>query len=192
MTDTLPDHSNYYEVLQVSVTADPETIHRIYRILAQRFHPDNAATGDADRFRTITEAYQVLSDPERRAKYDVHHGDQRRERSQLLAEMVRAQNDVEFEQLARLTLLEALYARRRLDPRQPGVFDGDLEEIVGRPREHLEFTLWYLAQKGFIDRSDGSNLTITARGVEYFEEISTRQHNRLWLTAADGAERPVS
>ena len=177
--------TDYYEVLQVSVNADPETIHRIYRILAQRFHPDNAATGDSDRFRAITEAYQVLSDPESRAKYDVNYGDQRRERSQLLAEMVRAQNDVEFEQLARLTLLEALYARRRLEPRQPGVFDADLEQLVGRPREHLEFTLWYLGQKGFVDRSDGSRLTITANGVEYFEEHSTQHKNRLRLTAGD-------
>ena len=176
---------DYYDVLQVSVNADPETIHRIYRILAQRFHPDNTATGDADRFRVITEAYRVLSDPERRAQYDVNHSDQRRERSQLLAEMVRVQNDVEFEQLARLTLLEALYARRRLDPRQPGVFDADLEELVGRPREHLEFTLWYLGQKGFVDRSDGSRLTITADGVEWFEEHSTRQQSLLRLSAAN-------
>jgi curved DNA-binding protein CbpA len=175
---------DYYEVLQVSVNADPETIHRIYRILAQRFHPDNTATGDAERFRTVTEAYDVLSNPERRAQYDVHYGEHRRERSQLLAEMVRAQNDVEFEQLARLTLLEALYARRRLDPRAPGIFDADLEELVGRPREHLEFTLWYLGQKGFIDRSDGSKLMITAQGVEYFEEHSERHQNLLRLTAA--------
>jgi curved DNA-binding protein CbpA len=180
MADT---RSDYYEVLQVSASADPETIHRIYRILAQRFHPDNTATGDAERFRTITDAYQVLSDPERRAQYDVHHGDQRRERSQLLSEMVRAQNDVEFEQLARLTLLEALYAQRRLDPRSPGVFDGDLVELVGRPREHLEFTLWYLGQKGLIDRSDGSKVTITAHGVEYFEEHCAEHRQTLRLTA---------
>lgn len=178
---------DYYEVLQISTNADPDTIHRIYRILAQRFHPDNAATGDAERFRTITEAYQTLTDPERRAQYDVHHGNQRRERSQLLAEMVRTQNDVEFEQLARLTVLEALYARRRLEPRQPGIFDGDLEGLVGRPREHLEFTLWYLGQKGFIDRSDGSRLMITALGVEYFEEHSNRHQNILRLAAASDA-----
>ena len=181
MTDAQID---YYEVLQVSVNADPETIHRIYRILAQRFHPDNQSTGDPERFRKVTEAYEALSDPERRAQYDVLYSEHRKERSQLIAEMVRAQNDVEFEQLARLTLLEALYARRRLDPRQPGVFDADLEELVGRPREHLEFTLWYLGQKGFVDRSDGSRLTITADGVEYFEEHSSRQQNLLRLTAA--------
>jgi curved DNA-binding protein CbpA len=181
MADPQPD---YYELLQISVNADPETIHRIYRILAQRFHPDNASTGDAEKFRVITEAYQVLSDPPRRAQYDVHHGDQRRERSKLIAEMVRVQTDVEFEQLARMTILEALYAQRRLEPRQPGVFDGDLEELVGRPREQLEFTLWYLGQKGFIDRSDGSRLTITAAGVEYFEQHCVRHKELLRLTAA--------
>jgi curved DNA-binding protein CbpA len=187
------NHTDHYELMQVSVNADPETIHRIYRILAQRFHPDNTATGDADKFREITEAYQVLSDPVRRAQYDVHHGEHRRERSKLIAEMVRAQTDVEFEQLARMTILEALYARRRLEPRQPGVFDGDLEELVGRPREQLEFTLWYLGQKGLIDRADGSRLTITAAGVEYFEQHCIKHQQMLRLTAARETEaRPVS
>ncbi len=174
--------SDFYELLQVSVNADPEMIHRIYRILAQRFHPDNGATGDAERFRAITDAYQVLSDPERRARYDLHYGEHRRERSRLIAEMVRVQTNVEFEQMARMTILEALYARRRLEPRQPGVFDGDLEDLVGRPRDQLEFTLWYLAQKGLIDRADGSRLVITAEGVEYFEEHCVRHQQALRLT----------
>jgi len=178
------NYVDFYEVLQVSINADPETIHRIYRVLAQRFHPDNASTGDAERFRTITEAYQVLSDPERRAQYDVNYGEHRKERSKLIAEMVRAQTDVEFEQLARMTILEALYARRRLEPRQPGVFDADLEDLVGRPRDQLEFTLWFLGQKGFIDRSDGSRLVITAEGVEHFEQHCVRHQKMLQLTAA--------
>ena len=62
---------DYYEVLQVSATAEPDTIHRVYRLLAQRFHPDNQESGSPDRFHQIHEAYTVLSDPERRAKYDV-------------------------------------------------------------------------------------------------------------------------
>jgi len=181
MADT---HIDYYETLQISVNADPETIHRIYRILAQRFHPDNLATGDPEQFRTLTEAYETLSDPARRAQYDVRYSEHRRERSKLLAEMVRAQTDVEFEQLARMTILEALYARRRLEPRQPGVFDADLEELVGRPRDQLEFTLWFLGQKGFIDRSDGSRLVITAEGVEHFEQHCVRHQKMLQLTAA--------
>ena len=48
---------DYYELLQISATADPETIHRVYRIQAQRFHPDNQETGDAKKFRAIADAY---------------------------------------------------------------------------------------------------------------------------------------
>src|SRR5215216_1132213 len=66
--DRVPE---YYEVLQVSCSAEPETIHRVYRLLAQRLHPDNLASGDVERFQRLTEAYSVLSDPEQRAQYDV-------------------------------------------------------------------------------------------------------------------------
>jgi curved DNA-binding protein CbpA len=174
---------DYYETLQVSVNADPDTIHRLFRILAQRFHPDNQQTGDPEHFRMLTEAYEVLSDPTRRAAYDVNYGEHRRERSRLLAEMVRVQTDVEFEQMARVTILEALYAQRRLEPRNPGVWDGDLEELVGRPRDQLEFTLWYLSSKKLIDRQDGSRITITVDGVAYFEEHCLEHRNLLRLEA---------
>src|SRR5579871_3915344 len=69
LDESVPD---YYEILQISSKADPEMIHRVYRILAQRYHPDNAATGNDTAFRAITEAYSVLSDPEKRAAYDVN------------------------------------------------------------------------------------------------------------------------
>src|SRR5487761_1814211 len=69
---------DYYEVLQISPNADSETIHRIYRILAQRFHPDNRDTGDTEAFRNLTQAYQILSDPERRAGCDVRSREMRR------------------------------------------------------------------------------------------------------------------
>ena len=48
---------DYYEVLQVNSNAEQETIHRVFRLLAQRFHPDNQETGNDDRFREIHEAY---------------------------------------------------------------------------------------------------------------------------------------
>jgi len=56
-----------YEILQVSANADPDTIHRVFRILAQRWHPDNSETGSEEAFRQLTEAHTTLSDPERRA-----------------------------------------------------------------------------------------------------------------------------
>jgi glycosyltransferase involved in cell wall biosynthesis len=62
----------------------------------------------------------------------------------------------------RLTILEALYARCRLEPQAAGIFPRDLEDLLGRPREHLTFALWYLSQKGLAKTSDNSSLVITA------------------------------
>ena len=161
--------TDYYEILQISANAEPETVHRVYRLLAQRFHPDNRETGNDTRFRQLTEAYEVLSDPERRAKYDVAHAQQRRDRWRLVSSAADAENDFEAEQLVRLTVLEILYTRRRVQPDTPGIFSTELEKLSGRPREHLEFTVWYLIQKKLVARSDNSVLLITADGVEYLE-----------------------
>ncbi len=51
---------NYYDLLQINPRAEVETIDRVYRILASRYHPDNQQTGDPERFRMLTEAYQLL------------------------------------------------------------------------------------------------------------------------------------
>ena len=162
--------TDYYEVLQISPNAEPETVHRVYRLLAQRFHPDNQETGSDARFRQLTEAYEILSDPERRAKYDVVHAGQRQERWRLISTGSEAENDFDAEEQVRLTVLEVLYTRRRVEPYSPGMFAPDLEQLTGRPREHLEFTFWYLIQKKFMTRSDNSLLVITAEGVEYIEQ----------------------
>ena len=45
---------DYYDLLQVSSTAEPETIHRVYRLLAQRYHPDNQETGNEGAFARFT------------------------------------------------------------------------------------------------------------------------------------------
>lgn len=161
---------DYYEALQISRNADPDMIHRVYRLLAQRFHPDNQETGSAGRFREVCDAYAVLSDPQRRAKYDVAHQQDRKDRWRLVSDGVDPQNDVQMEQAIRLTVLEVLYTRRRTDARNPGVLPVDLEELTGTPREHLEFTMWYLTQKKLLHRADNSRLTITVEGVEYLEQ----------------------
>jgi curved DNA-binding protein CbpA len=175
---------DYYDVLQVSPSAEPETIHRVYRLLAQRFHPDNKETGNEDRFREMQEAYDVLSNPEKRARYDIAHQGLRRERWRLVSTGAHAETDFDIEQLVRLTLLEVLYTRRRMEPGNPGVYSPDLEELLGRPREHLEFTIWYLVQKKLLQRDDNSRLTITAEGVEYLEKNYQATNQRKRLEAA--------
>ena len=158
-----------YEILQVSANADPETVHRVYRMLAQRYHPDNQQSGDEDRFRTLLEAYTVLKDPEQRVRYDVLHQQRRKDRWRLVASGAQSENDFEMEQVVRLTVLEALYTKRRVDPQNPGIYLVELERMIGRPREHLEFTIWFLNQKKLIS-TDDARMYLTADGAEYLED----------------------
>jgi predicted transcriptional regulator len=82
---------------------------------------------------------------------------------------VESENNFELEQIVRLTVLEALYTKRRLDPQNPGIFLLELEKLIGRPREHLEFTIWFLAQKKLIN-TDDARMYLTADGAEYLEQ----------------------
>jgi molecular chaperone DnaJ len=62
---------DYYEILGVSREADKEDIKQAYRRLARKYHPDvNKETGAEERFKEINHAYEVLSEPEMRARYD--------------------------------------------------------------------------------------------------------------------------
>jgi curved DNA-binding protein CbpA len=184
-TTTDEKAQDYYEVLQVSDSAELETIHRVYRLLAQRFHPDNSETGNPARFRLISEAYTVLSNPEERARYDILHQQNKQDRWRLVSTGGDADNDFEMEQRVRLTVLEVLYTKRRMEPREPAVYTLELETMIGRPREHLEFTVWFLGQKKFVTRDDNSRLVITADGVEYLE-ANYRTNTRLRLQSGSG------
>src|SRR5206468_11908618 len=106
----------------------------------------------------------------RRAQYDLVHERQQRDRWRLVAHAGETENDFTAERRLRLAVLEILYTKRRVEADTPGVFPIDLERMIGRPREHLEFTLWYLAQKKFVQRSDNSLVAITADGVEHLEQ----------------------
>jgi curved DNA-binding protein CbpA len=172
---------DYYEVLQVSSNAEPETISRVFRMLAQRLHPDNQQTGSENRFREILEAYNVLSDPEKRARYDVMHEQQRKDRWRLVASGAHTENDFEMEQIVRNAILEALYTKRRLNSAEPGIFYREMETLIGRPKEHLEFTIWYLMQKKWVVMDDKSRLLLTVDGAEHLEQTyqSNLQQKRL-------------
>jgi molecular chaperone DnaJ/curved DNA-binding protein len=61
---------NYYLILGVPRTADPESIRSAYRDLAKRHHPDRIGPGGATKFKQIREAYEVLADPLQRARLD--------------------------------------------------------------------------------------------------------------------------
>ena len=103
--------------------------------------------------------------------------------------MVAAGDDIEgdfqIEQMSRLTILEALYTQRRIEPHKAGISLLDLEKLVGRPREHLEFTLWFLIQKQLVRRDDHSSLELTVEGAEYLEQSYTTKQQRKLLKAVN-------
>lgn len=180
---------DYYEFLQISPNADHETIHRVYHFLATRFHPDNPKSGDADKFTVLKNAYDVLSDPTRRAKYDMAR---EKDSPQFvpLSSSIDFMDQIEGELNRRLALLAVLYYRRRTNPWSPEVPLAEVEKRMGFPRDYLDFTTWYLERKGYISKADNSDFTLTAQGVDFVEtqrsEIPVL--NKL-LTATAGPNR---
>jgi hypothetical protein len=109
------------------------------------------------------------------------HEQRRQQRWRLVTQSVRPENDFDAERIVRLTVLEVLYARRRTEPYAPSLSQFDVEEMTGTPREHLEFTIWFLMQKKLITRADNMDMNITADGVEYIEQSyqASQQSRRL-------------
>lgn len=159
---------DYYEFLQISPNADHEAIHRVYHFLATRFHPDNPVSGDVEKFTVLKAAYDLLSDPARRAQYDMA-------REKEVAQFVPLSSSIDFmdqmdgELNRRLALLAVLYYRRRTNPWSPGVPLNEVEKRMGFPRDYLDFTTWYLERKGYIIKADNSDFTLTAAGVDFVE-----------------------
>lgn len=162
---------DYYEIMQLSPNADHETVHRVYRLLAQRFHPDNTDTGNAELFVQLTEAFQVLSDPEKRAAYDARHTADKKLRWKIFDQAVVATGP-EVEKRKRRGILGLLYASTVKDPERASMTVHAFEEMLGCPREHLEAALWYLRGKGYVQRTDGGRYTLTVHGFEEAEQHS--------------------
>jgi curved DNA-binding protein CbpA len=167
--------ADYYEILQISPNADQETVRRIYKIQAQRFHPDNLESGDAEMFKRIAEAYEVLGDPDRRTEYDREHRIHRPSAPE--PEPAAPSPLEEAERRDQIILL--LYRRRLTRPDQPSLGLRDLETELRTPKEQLEFSLWYLKESGYLTRSDGARHTITIQGVQLAETIARRPAQRI-------------
>jgi curved DNA-binding protein len=165
-----PTHgaTDHYEFLQISPNAQAETIHRVYRFLAARFHPDNPETGDPEKFLLLNRAFEVLSDPERRAEYDARLRSKQGQPNPVF-ESVDFLDGIEGEMNRRLAVLSLLYRRCRANVHDPKISLRDLETAMGFPREYLDFTTWYLRTKKLITREDNSDFALTALGVDYVE-----------------------
>ncbi|WP_348264238.1 J domain-containing protein [Telmatobacter sp. DSM 110680] len=177
---------DYYEFLQISPHADADTIHRVYRYLAARFHPDNPESGDAEMFRLLKMAFDTLSNRSRRAEYDAICRQEAVEPSPL-SNSIDFLDSVEGEMNRRVAVLAVLYFKRRANSRFPEVSLAEIERRMGFPRDYLDFTTWYLLKKGFISKADNSDFTLTAEGVDFIEtqRINLPVLNRLLTDGKD-------
>jgi curved DNA-binding protein CbpA len=157
---------DHYEVLGIDVESVSETIHRAYATLAQKYHPRNSATGNAEMFDAINLAYEVLSDPVRRLEFDALKGVGRE------AGGPKFDGGEFFHALGRETVLRSailclLYDRRRRRPSAPSLSMRHIETMVEATAIELSSALWYLKQRGFAVSDDKSSLQITADGMDF-------------------------
>ena len=162
---TEPKFVDHYEVLQLSPNATAETVERVYRILAKRYHPDNLDTGDAAQFTAVHTAYELLSNPVSRASYDTKY-DENRAMTWKIFKQEGADDARSNDQRLFRGILSLLYIARRRDPDNGGLGPVTLEKMLGCPRQHLDFPVWYLRQRGYIERLDSGYLAITVDGVD--------------------------
>ncbi|WP_374089925.1 J domain-containing protein [Methylomicrobium lacus] len=167
------EFKDYYEILEISPNANSDTVDRIFRFLAQRYHPDIQGTGNQQRFVDIVKAHETLRNPETRAQYDIEY---RKYVSRNPLQSDSSQNpetlfeDSEIQE----KVLSLLHAKRRRNMNNPGLGNLELERLSGCPRELLEFHLWYLKEKGLISRLDNGLMSITANGVDRSNQSAKR------------------
>jgi curved DNA-binding protein CbpA len=180
---------DYYEMLRVSPGAEIESIQRVHRALAARYHPDNLETSDLERFLLVNEAFKVLSDPEKRKEFDAKYKT-KKENPMPVFLTKEFTEGVDGEVNRRMGLLCLLYTQRRINPVLPALSVLEIEQMMFIPREHLLFTIWYLKQKRQIVQDDRSSLMITAEGID-FMEANLPEHKTMYkmLEAADLGNR---
>jgi curved DNA-binding protein CbpA len=164
---------DYYDLLQLSPNADTETISRIFRHLAKQCHPDLPQGGNPDRFRQLLKAYRTLAKAKTRAAYDLLYQDYW-ERKWRIVRQAGDEKTYYDSRDFRERLLSLLYVQRRTNQNHPGLGDMEIARLMHTPQEFIEFELWYLREKGWVERLETGQLAISVEGVDEVERTRLR------------------
>ena len=164
---------DYYDLMQVSPNAEEETIQQMFRHLAKKWHPDRGQS-DPERFKLLVEAHKILTNSERRAAYDLRYQKFWDSKWNLAAD---ASNNRVFvdDGEVREGLLSLYYVQRRSKMNDPGLGELEVARLMRIPIHLIEFHIWYLKEKGWIERLENGQFALTALGVDEVEK------NRLQL-----------
>lgn len=157
---------DHYLVLNVEPHASSEAIQKAYSALAAKYHPNKGVTPDPEKFKSVTLAFEVLSDPATRRMFDDLRPKDKDEVPEFRADFFDA---VARERYRRLTLLCMLYDRRRDRPVTGCMSMRHVEQMTVFPSEELQLSIWYLKQRGYVVTDDKSNLQISMEGMDYLE-----------------------
>jgi hypothetical protein len=173
-------------LLQVTPGAHPTIIRYAYRFLAGIYHPDNHETGSAEVFRLISEAFKTLSDSGKRAAYDAHLGPMLKKEADAAAAAgqpgaPKMDKAIHFEKTSisyneielRLAILQMMLQARKKRVQTGGCSAKTLMDVLGVEMTEMEFALWYLREKGYVDRQEAQFL-ITVAGVDYIVDQLTK------------------
>lgn len=178
----------FYDILQVTPNAHPTIIRYAYRFLAGIYHPDNTESGNAEVFRTISEAFKTLSDGGRRAAYDAHLGPLLQKEKEAAAAAggapgaARVNSSIpHFEKTSlsyneielRLAILQLLLQARKKRVQTGGASAKTLMDVLNVDMGEMEFALWYLRERGYVERAEALFL-ITVSGVDYIVDSLTK------------------
>ncbi len=158
---------DHYEVLGVDHKAGSDAIQASYARMAEKYHPKTGILPDAEKFESITLAFEVLSDPELRSEFNKLKGIGGDEKPKFSGapffEAYRRDGQL------RVGLLCVLYDRRRTKPFTPSLSMRHIEAIFNASSQELNFALWYLKQRDLVVADDKSSLQITVNGMDYLE-----------------------
>ncbi len=175
-----PEPLSLYQLLHVDRDAHVTIIRYAYRFLAAMYHPDNGETGDAEKFRIITEAWKTLSDDGRRQAYDLSLNMKEQAQGQAphkpqpkinefgkdslphIPKTGLTWNEIEL----RIAILQIMLAARKKKPRDGGVSMTMIMDILGVTIVETEFALWYLRERDFIETGERVFM-ITGAGLDY-------------------------
>jgi curved DNA-binding protein CbpA len=160
---------DHYALFGIETNADSETIQTVYSRLAQKYHPSNAETGDKTKFDAVNLAFEVLSDPILRASFDQVKGVDHESGNPKFSGMEFFQA-LEDGAALRAAILCILYDRRRVKSFKPSLSLRHLESMIRASADELNFSLWYIKQRGFAVNDDKSSMALTVEGMDYLEK----------------------
>jgi len=176
---------DYYDFMQISPNADQDTIQHVFRYLAKKWHPDGNQ-GDAERFKQLVEAHRTLTNIERRAAYDLRYQRFWDAKWNLAGEAADGKGFVNDSEV-RDGLLSLYYVQRRSKMNDPGLGEMEVARLMRIPIDLIEFQIWYLKEKGWIQRLENGQFALTVLGVDQVE-TSRLQLNKDRLLAAKNSD----